>query len=386
MVLFSYTRCCGEIADEERNDMEKDARTKRTKETTRKKASVHKVKDNSLKAILADHGLFAEFLKDFVSIDTLRGVESEDVEDVTERFTPLFDENRDSDTVKRIKLKNGSPLFVVALVEHESKVNFRSCFKMLQYIVLILGDCEKEANEKKRGIVNTKEFKYPPVLPIVFYDGKSPWTAARTMLDRTELSEAFGKYIPKFEYELVSLNEYTEQDLVNFGGALSLIMLLDKMQNPEDLSILKKLPEDYAETLSKSIPPRLSKLLSDVATALLRRINVPPEEIAAIADKIYERRIQEMFTGIKGYDVQETRRLARNEGILEGKRYGILEGERKGILKGKREGILEGERKGKREGERASKIEIAHRLKLKGMDDAEIAEITTLSPEDVATV
>jgi hypothetical protein len=70
-------------------------------------------------------------------------------------------------------------------------------------------------------------FRYPPVLPIVFYDGPTRWTAERNFHDRTALAEEFGKYIPSFEYELVDLNQYSRETLIEFGDALSLIMLID---------------------------------------------------------------------------------------------------------------------------------------------------------------
>jgi hypothetical protein len=187
------------------------------------------------------------------------------------------------------------------------------------------------------------------------------------MLDRTEMSEEFGKYIPKFEYELVSMRDYGEKDLTQFGDALSLFMLFDKLDRPEDLRALRDLPDDYAENLKRNMPPHLHKLLADTAATLLRRINVPEEEIDRIADRIYKRRFHEMFRGMKGYDVQETRRIAREEGIREG------------ILEGKREGVLEGVLKG----ERAKSIEIARKMKRENMIFAHIAALTGLSEDEI---
>jgi len=48
----------------------------------------------------------------------------------------LFQDSRDSDTVKRISLRDNPPLFVIAILEHESGVNHRASFKMLQYIIV----------------------------------------------------------------------------------------------------------------------------------------------------------------------------------------------------------------------------------------------------------
>ena len=299
--------------------------------------AIHKAKDNSMKLILGEHELFVEFLRDFIGMDIFKDVSAFDIEDISERFLPLFQENKDSDTVKRVKLKDNVPLFVIAIVEHESTVNFRVGFKMLQYITLVLDDYEKEANKAQAGISFTKDFKYPPVLPIVFYDGEGSWTAETNFLNKTSLNEVFKKYIPSFEYELVNLNTYSQADLVKFGDTLSLIMLIDKIKTAEGISKLSELPPDYVEKLALNIPPHLNKLIADVITVLLNKINIPQTEIETITEKIYRKEYQEMFTLLEDYDVQATRREAREEGILEGR------------LKGKQEGILEGTLKGKLE-------------------------------------
>ncbi|MDR2070878.1 MAG: Rpn family recombination-promoting nuclease/putative transposase, partial [Treponema sp.] len=184
-------------------------------------------KDNSFKLILGNRQLFAEFLRDFIPVDILKSVNPDDIEDLSERFLPLNQNARDSDTVKRIRLNGDSPLFVITIVEHESKVNFRTPFKMLQYICLVLDNYEKEL--ENRNAPSTKDFLYPPVLPIVFYDGPDQWTALRNFRDRTALRDVFGKYIPAFEYELVELNKYRREDLIEFCDALSFIMLIDKL-------------------------------------------------------------------------------------------------------------------------------------------------------------
>ena len=80
---------------------------------------------------------------------------------------------------------------------------------MLQYITLVLTDYEKEVNKENVGASELKAFKYPPVLPVVFYDGSSNWTAEVNFLDKVELNDVFHKYIPKFEYEVVRLGDYS---------------------------------------------------------------------------------------------------------------------------------------------------------------------------------
>jgi len=281
-------------------------------------ATIHKAKDASFKVVFDEPELFVEFLQDYVPVDILKGVKPSDIEDMTERFLPLFQDSKDSDTVKKINLKDNTPLFVIAIVEHESQVNYKASFKMLQYITLVLTEYEKEANKENDKASLSKEFKFPPVLPIVFYDGISEWTAETNFINKTELSDVFEKYIPKFEYELVDLSKYDERDIASFGNALSLIMIIDKLRPGEGKNVLQGLPDGYIDGLKKDVPPHLYKILADVITVLLKRINVPDEEIFEVTGKIYDRRIQEMFPHFDNYDVQETRRTARAEGKAEG--------------------------------------------------------------------
>ena len=197
---------------------------------------------------------------------------------------------------------------------------------MLQYITLVLSEHEKRVSKENKNAARAKDFKYPPVLPIVFYDGATKWTAEKNFINRTELGSVFYKYIPKFEYELVDLSDYSEQELVRLGGMLSLIMLIDKISDEGNMNSLSKLPEEYIADLLLDMQPHLKKLLTDVITVLLTRINVPIREIEEVTDRIQRKEIQGMFAWADNYDVQETRRKAREEGLAEGREKGREEG------------------------------------------------------------
>jgi hypothetical protein len=247
----------------------------------------------------------------------LKQVKPEDIKDMSERFLPLFQEGRDSDTVKRINLKSGTPLFVITIVEHESEVNYRSSFKLLQYISLVLDSYEKEAEEKHPGISQTKDFRYPPVLPIVFYDGRDTWNAEVNFRNRTNLNDVFDKYIPGFEYELVDLNRYKQEDITKFNDALSLVMLIDRLENSSNIEILSKLPKDYVEQLGLQIPENLIKLLSKVITVLLSRIKVPKDEIEQITGLFEKKGYNTMFDKLVESVLEE-----REEKLEEGRKEG----------------------------------------------------------------
>jgi hypothetical protein len=279
--------------------------------------AIKKPKDNSFKSIFDNHELFAQFLRRFIPLDILKNVKPGDIEDMNERHLPLFQENRDSDTIKRVKLKGKRfPLFVIIVLEHESKVNFRAPFKMLLYITLVLEHFEKEMEKKRPGIIFTKKFRYPPILPILFYDGPDSWTAARTMVEKTEFGALFNRYIPDFTYELVSLRDYSPQELAESPDPLSLIMLIDKIRDSGGGVLLKELPAKYFKELQ--IPKTMYKLLSDVTRVLLDGSGITKDQLDSIISRFDQREYKWMFEGIiegyrksyrKGYKQAKTRYL-----------------------------------------------------------------------------
>jgi predicted transposase/invertase (TIGR01784 family) len=322
---------------------------------------IRNVKDNSFKLILGDHYFFAEFLKDFIPIDLFKDILPDDIEDLTERFLPLFQDNKDSDTIKKVNLKDQTPLFVIAIVEHESDVNFRSSFKMLQYICLVLDAWEKEINKEHPGASSQKDFKYPPVLPVIFYDGKDAWTAERNFRNRTALSEVFGKYIPTFEYELVDLKTFSAQEILRFNDIFSLVLLIDRIGTMEGGNFLEQLPEDYLERLRLKIPENLTKLLGDVVRVLLARFNAPEEEVEAIVERIDHKEAVTMFDALV-----ERYQKRWEEGVEIGRQEGV-------------------EIEAARAQEKAlqEKLEMARKLKAMGVPVKKIADASGLSPEQI---
>lgn len=280
--------------------------------------------DNGAKLIFDDPILCAEFLRGYTNIELLKDVQPEDIEDISERFLPMWQESRDSDSVKKVNLK-GLPLFLIAIVEHQSKVYYDMAFKILRYIVMVLTDYETEQEKLHPGITKTKSFKYPPILPIVYYEGSGEWTAMRNFRERVHLSDVLGKYIPDFEYVLVPLKDYSNKDLIEKQDELSLIMLINKLKSSEDFKNLKDIPPEYFENLEQNTPEYLLKLIGKIIAIFLYRLNVPRKEVEHFTDQIARREFDMLFDSFEAYDVQETRRVSRAEGKVEGKMEAVLE-------------------------------------------------------------
>ena len=196
-------------------------------------------------------------------------------------------------------------------------VHYDMAFKLLRYTVMVLTDYEREEEKKRPGITRTKEFRYPPIIPIVYYEGTSQWTAVRHFKERVYLNEVLGKYIPDFEYLVVPIASYTNGELIEKKDELSLIMLINKLRNSGDFKTLKEIPAEYFEELSEKTPQYLLELIGKIIAVFLYRLNVPRREVEQFTDQIKGGEFQMLFDSFEAYDVQETRRISKAEGKAE---------------------------------------------------------------------
>lgn len=287
-----------------------------------------KVRDSSSKIIFGEPILCAQFLRGYVNIPIIKDVQPEDIEDVSERYVHMFAEERNSDVVKKVHLKeNETPFYLISLIEHKSKVDYNVVMQVLRYMVFIWEDYEKEQEREHPGVSKTKSFRYPPVLPIVYYDGPSDWYAGIELQDRIFLSDIFESYIPNFKCILVQLKDYTSEELMEKKDELSIIMMISKLQRATDFAkISKDISAAYLNAVTSDSPEYLLDIIAQIIEILLLKVNVPREEAEAFAGQVKERPMGELFANFETYDVQATRRAARQLGLEEGREEGREEG------------------------------------------------------------
>ena len=324
--------------------------SKEKKGSQKKQIRNSKYHDSSSKLIFGNAELCSQFLRNYMDIPLLKNVRAEDIEDVTERYIPMFTEERNSDTVKRIKLSEKDTLFFVTLIEHKTKVDYNVSMQLLRYMVYIWEDYEKEMEKKKKGISKTKNFRYPPILPIVYYEGSGRWTAPCNIKDRIYFDEAFEPFTPKFFYKLVQLNDYSVEELVEKKDELSLLMLINRLQSIAAFRELN-LPKDYLKDLSENSTDELLEIIAKVTAAMLRHLHLPEEEVAEFTDQVKERDMAELFEYFEDVDLPAERKKAREEGRAEGLAEGLTEGRVEGRAEGRAEGLTEGHSQGLAEGE-----------------------------------
>lgn len=265
--------------------------------------------DSSGKVIFESNELCCQFLNDYVDLPYFKDIQPENIEDVSSEFVPLFAQERHADRVKEIRIPNEKiSFFIVSLIEHKTKVEYNIHMQIFRYMVYIWERYERQEEKKAPGCSNRKEFRYPPVIPIVYYEGKRKWTAARQFVSRITFGKQFKKYLPDFSYYVVPIHKYEDDILLKNGNGMSLVMLINNLQSVKDVEALRKLPVRKIEAIVKGLPEEQVDILTKVLKAFLVQENIPEEEAEELIEKVRMRKMGQLFENMDKMDIQAERR------------------------------------------------------------------------------
>jgi predicted transposase/invertase (TIGR01784 family) len=162
-------------------------------------------------------------------------------------------------------------VYFYVLLELQSRVDFIMPFRLLKYTTGLLDYIFNNTDEKIR---ERKDFKFPAIVPIIFYNGGDNWTAAGSFRECTENHDIFGNILTDVGYLLFDLNRMSEDKILSTKKLLDLIFMFDKrrLEIKDIMEVIKPLPEWSSELADDA----LSELCRWVA-CVLSKGKVTPE-------------------------------------------------------------------------------------------------------------
>lgn len=264
--------------------------------------------DIKSKTIFHNPVLCCQFLRNYVDHPALKNIRPEDIEDYTERYTSYFGVEFEADTVKKIHIRNvngeKSEFYLISLIEHKSKVDYNVIVQLLKYMACIWAEYEKQFGTDYKDQVKTKAFRYPPILPVVYYEGSDTWTAPKHLKERIFMHEIFEDYIPDFTYCLVNSHDYTNKELLDHKDEMSLIMLLNKIQNKADLSDFFNIPAEEINRIVKESPEAVIDIIVMAMQALCTKLNLSKQDVEECVKKVRTRDMGYLWENMEKIDVQ----------------------------------------------------------------------------------
>ena len=262
------------------------------------KSKIDKEHDKIFKRVFLNKKETARFISKVIG----RKVKSSELIASQNSFVTAELKYREADIVYKLKDKN-----IVFLIEHQTRVDYRMAYRILNYQIEIM-----RANEVENP---KKEDKECLVIPIVLYTGKGKWTAKKHI---KEIQEKLFKenVIEKVDlgtlgyYTLVDVNDFTKEELLNEEGILSKIMPIEKERNT------KELVKTMLEINKRVKEGKDKKIVYDMMSLALDR-KFKHKKAEEIMKKIIKEGSDYMLAVEKM--ILEENEMLRNEGINEGK-------------------------------------------------------------------
>lgn len=228
---------------------------------------------------------------------------------------------------------------VCILLEHQTKPNARMPLRTLIYTVFYWEKCLRawEASPPPR-----KDFRLPPVVPIVLHASSKGWTGARTLADLLDEPKPFHTFAPRWEPLFWEIGNESVEGLLGSEDAFLQVMAMVRAEDAEQAEALRV----YRELLAKLAGLRITNAAR--WTHLLR---------FALGWVIHRRPKDERAEWFQVTEENQNDVLAkeeiRNMGQSIAQSY-VEEGFQRGLEQGREQGLEQGRERGRTEALRAN--------------------------------
>ncbi len=238
----------------------------------------------------------------------------------------------------------GSNAYFYVLFEHQSTPDPMLVFRLLKYEVRIWERWLRDHPKAKR---------LPAIIPVVLYNGETPWKEARDFTELLDIAAALRdpliELLPRFRFLLEDLSEEEDEALrLRSVGALVSITLL-ALKNARHREDFEGVLLSCAALLHEvNQAPTGREALNAIASYILEvSETVKAETLGQVLARTIGKEAGAQVMTTAGEQLKEQ---GRQEGRKEGLREGLREGVQEGRRVGREEGVREGRQEGRDEG------------------------------------
>ena len=202
--------------------------------------------DVRLKELFWNKEAFFSLLKDCVKAEWVADLDVDSLKRSETSFILQDFKKKEADIVYEATINNGrQKVIFYLLLELQSKVDYRMPYRLLLYITEVLRHHYNNSDVKMR---DRKNFKFPAVVPIVFFSGSRKWTVPTNLREMFGGHKRFGGSLLDFSYALVDVKGFNDETVAGFHSRLlKIMMMFEKSKNVEELiEVIKKYEGDIA--------------------------------------------------------------------------------------------------------------------------------------------
>lgn len=234
---------------------------------------LHNEHDKIFRKILDNKQEAVNFINKTLKLE----IKEEDLEKYNSSFITNDLINQESDVIYKLKNRN-----IFFLIEHQTKIDYSMAYRILEYENEIIKSAVDYSKLKQKG------YKYPLVISIVLYTGNKKWDAKKYINEIQENLEGYEE-VQFARYNVVDVNEFSNDELLNDKAFLTKAMLIEKTKNEQELI-------KYLENIVIKVNMKKSIYSEDIKEILICLINL------ILKDRIGEEKAEELTKKIKEGD------------------------------------------------------------------------------------
>lgn len=173
------------------------------------------IHDRQYKHVFSNPIFVEKLLTSFVKEDFVKHLDFNKMTKMDKSYVTDKMKKFESDIVYEIYYKD-RPVYIYLLMEFQSTVDKRMPLRFLRYILELYEDNGK----------NSETDLYPAIFPLLLYNGEAKWTAKSNIADVIDKSIP-KKYIPRFKYYPILINEIDNKTLLKIHNAVSAIFYME---------------------------------------------------------------------------------------------------------------------------------------------------------------
>lgn len=226
----------------------------------------HDIHDRGYKHLLSFWKIFQQLIEGYVDEEWKNRLDFQKSERIEKTFILEEFAKKESDVLYKVPLLGTErEVYLYILIEHQSTVDFSMAFRVMTYLVRFWTEYYKNSDENLR---TQKGFRFPPVFPIVLYNGEGAWTAATSLRELVEQGDLFTEYIPNVRYHLVDIPRISKEMLKEIGNVLAGVFLLEHEIHGEEFS---KAFQEALDLFDRETDDEIWKAVAEWLSVLLRR-------------------------------------------------------------------------------------------------------------------
>ena len=247
---------------------------------------------------------------------------------INRSFIPDNLREQESDLVYTVPFRDESKteeLLIYILIEHQSTIDAAMGFRVLFYMTQIW---DFQRREWKSNNVPKSQWRFRPIVPIVFYTGDQTWQTPGSLRAQMDLPDILSEFVPTFNTLFLSVKNTDAADLTKTDHPLGWLLTVLQKEHANKEEIRAALMEAVAhiDTLDEEKIQQWQRAIFYLYLLILHRR--PSEEHDELKTLVHDQ-MKETSHREEGAAMAQT--------MAE---YLIEQGEKRGQTQAKREAVL----------------------------------------------